>query len=351
MPQAVSERFSRKVTVVSFVLAIFVMYIHAKNLVFYDFGDITGTPIYYLNQIFSEILGRVGVPFFFIMSGYWMFRFDIRHNAKDVMTRKLKKKSYSLIVPYLIWNTLGFLFFFTITHIPFLQATVNGGVVVRLTFENVFKGIFLQKYYYSFWFMKDLIVITAFSPIILLLLRNRWLSYAAAAGLAVLSLLDINLYVCNAASLLLFISGGILSVYHRDFWEQPNRNKCETAVWCLLFVIFAAVKWLNVPYSATVFSLVSPILFWKAVDFLNIFKVFDRKPCWFCTQSFFIYAAHIIPVDAVNGIFSRINNTMAWASVTYMLNPLIVLFLIYIAARVMNKICPQIYRVLCGSRV
>lgn len=350
MPQAVSERFSRKVTVVSFVLAIFVMYIHAKNLVFYDFGDITGTPIYYLNQIFSEILGRVGVPFFFIMSGYWMFRFDIRVNAKSEMSKKLKKKVYTLVIPYLIWNTLGLIFFFTVTHIPFLSAMVNGGKVIHLTFETVFKGVFLQKYYYSFWFMKDLIAITAISPLILLLLRNRRLSCGAAVGLFTLCLSGINLYICQTTSLLLFLIGGIFAVYHRDFWEQPNRNKCETALWCLLFVIFAAVKWLNVPYSATVFSLVSPILFWKAVDFLNILKVFDREPCWFCKQSFFIYAAHIIPVEAVNGLLSKINNTTAWASVTYMLNPPIVLFLIYITARVMNKICPQIYRLLCGSR-
>ena len=35
----VSIRFSRKVTIVSFILSIGVMYIHAKNLAYYDFGD------------------------------------------------------------------------------------------------------------------------------------------------------------------------------------------------------------------------------------------------------------------------------------------------------------------------
>lgn len=350
MPQTISEKFSRKVSIVSFISAIFVMYIHAKNLVFYNFGDISGTPLYYLNQIFSEILGRIAVPFFFIMSGYWMFRFDIRQNAKSVMTRKLKKKLYTLVIPYLIWNTLGFIFFFTITHIPFLSATVNGGETVHLTFENVFKGVFLHKYYYSFWFMQDLIVITAISPLILLLLRNRRLSCGVAVGLFSLCLFGIKLYVCQTTSLLLFLIGGIFAVYHRDFWEQPNRSKYETAVWCLLFVICSAVRWLNLPYIYTITLIASPIVFWKALDFLNAFKVYDREPHWFCRQSFFIYAAHIIPVDAVNGILSRINSTMAWASVTYMLNPLIVLFLIYFAARVMNKICPKIYRVLCGNR-
>lgn len=350
MSQAVSDRFSRKVTIVSFILAIFVMYIHAKNLVYYDFGDITGTPIYYLNQIFSEIFGRVGVPFFFLMSGYWMFRVDIRQFRETMLLRKVKKKIFSLVVPYLIWNTLGFIFFFTITHIPVLSATVNGGEVVQMTFENVWKGIFLHKYYYSFWFMQDLIVLTVIFPIILLLLRNRWTSYAAFIGLIVLSFLNIDLRVCETTSLILYLLGGILAVYHRDFWEQANRKKYETLLWTLLFLLGTAARLLNLRYMWTIALVTAPIFFRKALDFLDVFTVYDREPSWFCKQSFFIYASHIFPVDAVNGLLSRINQAMAWASITYIINPPLVLLLIYITARVMNRICPQMYRILCGGR-
>lgn len=350
MSQTISVRFSRKVTMVSFILAIFIMYIHAKNLVFYDFGDITGTSIYFLNKIFSETLGRVGVPFFFLMSGYWMFRFDIRKDGEAVLFRKLRKKIYSLVIPYLIWNTLGFIYFLTITHIPVLSATVNGGEVVHLTFENIFKGIFLHKYYYSFWFMQDVIVLTIISPIILLFLRNRWFSYTVAAGLMITSLFNINFWVCQSSSLLLFLIGGILAVYHRDFWEQANQNKYETVLWLLLFLLYSVVKWLSLPYISTIALMLSPIFFWKLLDFLDIFGVYDHEPFWFCKQSFFIYAAHIIPVDAMNGILSRINNTMLWASISYMLVPLLVLLLIYFAARILNKKFPIIYHVLCGNR-
>lgn len=347
MSEVVFERFSRKVTIFSFVLAIFIMYIHAKNLVFYDFGDdISGTPLFYLNQILSEVFGRICVPFFFIMSGYWMFRFDLRHNAKSVMKRKLKKKIFTLGAPYLIWNTIGFLFFLTITHIPFLSATVNGGVTVQFNFENIFKGIFLHEYYYSFWFMQDLIVLTAISPIILLLLRNRWMSYVAVAGLMLLHALGIN----KISSLMLFLIGGILAVYHRDFFENPSKNKYETVAWCLLFVICSVIRFLDLPHTYLVMQILCPIIFWKALDFLNVFNIYNREPSWFCKQSFFIYAAHIIPVDAVNGLLSRINNTMMWASITYILNPLIVLLLLYIVAKAMNKLCPRVYALLCGNR-
>ena len=114
----ISVRFSRKVIIASFILSVFVMYIHAKNLAYYDFGDAHGTLIFVLNQIMSETFGRVAVPFFFLQSGYWMFRYDIHNKKSDVLKRKLKKKVISLGIPYLLWNIWGVLFFVIMTRIP-----------------------------------------------------------------------------------------------------------------------------------------------------------------------------------------------------------------------------------------
>lgn len=118
MSEDISIRFSRKVIIVSFILSVFVLYIHAKNLADYDFGDAHGTPIYVLNQIMSETFGRVAVPFFFLQSGYWMFRYDIHNKKSDVLKTKLKKKVVSLGIPYLLWNIWGLLFFVIMTRIP-----------------------------------------------------------------------------------------------------------------------------------------------------------------------------------------------------------------------------------------
>ena len=121
----ISTRFSRKVTIVSFILSIGVMYIHAKNLAYYDFGDALGTPIYVLNQIFSETFGRVAVPFFFLQSGYWLFRYDIYEKNSGNLKRKLKKKVKSLVIPYLLWNTLGLLYYVIVSHISSLLMRIN----------------------------------------------------------------------------------------------------------------------------------------------------------------------------------------------------------------------------------
>lgn len=173
MSGGISGRFSRKVTIVSFILSIFVMYIHANKL---SSIGAQGTPVYVLNKILAGTFGQVGVPFFFLQSGYWMFRFDIFEEKSGILKRKLKKKVYSLGVPFLLWNTFGLLFFLIATRLPVISSMINGGQVVPITLRNIFGGIFLHQYYIVFWFMQDLIVVTALTPVLIRLLRNRYLT-------------------------------------------------------------------------------------------------------------------------------------------------------------------------------
>lgn len=351
MNKDISLRFSRKVIIVSFILAVFVMYIHAKNLAYYDFGDAHGTLIHVLNQIMSETFGRVAVPFFFLQSGYWMFRYDIHEKKSGILKRKLKKKVISLGIPYLVWNILGLLFFLIVTRIPGMPFKIYGGQVVGMTWSNILKGIFLHEFYFPFWFMEELIVLTAFSPILAILLRNRHMSYVAIIILLVLSMLGLNTPFCQTNSALLFALGGTLSVYHRGYWENPNHNNFETAFYIVLFFICAAIKWLSIPFSYTIYIVVAPILFWKSCELLGQMNVFDHEPLWFCKQSFFIYSAHIFPVEGLSSILSKVSSNMAWISFSYMVNPLIVLAFLYVVARILAQKFPKVYGVLCGNRI
>ena len=197
MAEDISIRFSRKVIIVSFILSVFVMYIHAKNLAYYDFGDAHGTLIFVLNQIMSETFGRVAVPFFFLQSGYWMFRYDIYNKKSDVLKRKLKKKVTSLGIPYLLWNIWGLLFFIILTHIPGMPFRIYDGQVVSITLDNILYGVFLHKFYFPFWFMQDLIVLTALSPVLVILLRKRYIAYITVIILFILAMLGINTPLCR----------------------------------------------------------------------------------------------------------------------------------------------------------
>ena len=152
-------------------------------------------------------------------------------------------------------------------------------------------------------------------------------------------------------SILLFTIGGVLSVYHREYWEKPNGSHFETAIYIVLFLVCAAIKWLAIPFFSTVFSAVSPILFWKSCELLGQMNVFDHEPLWFCKQSFFIYSAHVFLVEGLSSILSRVSSNMVWVSFSYMINPIIALAFLYIAARILAQRFPKVYGLLCGNRI
>lgn len=198
--------------------------------------------------------------------------------------------------------------------------------------------------------MQDLIVLTMISPIVLFLLRQKWLSHAAVVILTVMIMLGMNIRLCQVSSLLLFLLGGIISVYYRDFWEKKNENHLLIMIWFLLFFICCILKWIDSPNISKVVVIIMPIFFWKAMDFLDAFAVYGQEPSWFFKQSFFIYAVHVIPVESLSALLSKISNTMTWASISYMITPPVILCFIYIIAKMLNSKCPGIYRILCGGR-
>lgn len=192
---------------------------------------------------------------------------------------------------------------------------------------------------------------TALSPVLVILLRKRYIAYVTAIILMIMAMLDINTPLCQTSSVLLFTLGGTLSVYHREYWEKPNGNHFETEIYIILFLICAVLKWLLIPFFTTIYIVVVPILFWKSCGLMGQWKVFDDEFLWFCKQSFFIYSAHIFIVEGLSSIMSRVSSNMLWVSFSYLVNPLIALAFLYVAARVLDQRFTKLYGLLCGNRI
>ena len=69
-----------------------------------------------------------------------MFRYDIFERKSDVLIRKLKKKVVSLGIPYVLWNTFGFLVFVILTRLPGMPFRVNEGQSVEITWNKAGQG-------------------------------------------------------------------------------------------------------------------------------------------------------------------------------------------------------------------
>jgi len=186
-------------------------------------------PLFYINKILiSNILGRIATPFFFFIAGYYFFfktTFD-----KNVYVGKLKKRFWTLLIPYLFWNAscLSLLYFenkgFTIQNI------------INAFWYNYGNEIATFPIAYQFWFVRDLIIISILSPIIYLIINKLKIF-----GLFLLGFLwSVQIpYVGDQLirGLFFFALGAWFSINKKTFIDYFIRIKNNAFVLFLIFLV------------------------------------------------------------------------------------------------------------------
>lgn len=104
----------KKIRLLSLICAIAVMYIHAENWSQFGFSESTAG---YALQWKLIGLCSFAVPFFFTVSAYLFFR-DFSWNR---LLPKWKHRIFSLVVPYLLWNTIYFVYLALLSRVPLLR--------------------------------------------------------------------------------------------------------------------------------------------------------------------------------------------------------------------------------------
>lgn len=295
------------------------------------------------------VIGGVAVPFFFMMSAYWLFRFDINaSNAINVLIKKMQRKIRTICIPYLLWNTFGMVFYMITTQIPFVVNQMNNGEVIPLNLSNVIEGVIFHKYYFTFWYLQDLIILTAVSPVLLVLMKNKFVATISIVASVSAVLLDCDFILIKGTSLLFFLVGGYAVTYARKFFEN---NSEKAWMYFLFFVMTGVFRYVDIPIIAELSYYASPILLWKSVDMFLPVGIYERKMRWFTTQSFFIYASHVIPVTVIGHLLAKVSRTYWWATVSYLLAPWVTLSLIYVVAEMLYRYTPRFYGLICGGRI
>jgi fucose 4-O-acetylase-like acetyltransferase len=119
---------SQVIDLLRFPLIIGVVFIHNASPTFFfqgvELGSSSSLPIYSVcSQLFSQILGSVAVPLFFLISGF-LFFLNVDFN-KQIYVKKLCARAKTLLIPYLFWNGLSILCYFVVRYLPSLEHYVN----------------------------------------------------------------------------------------------------------------------------------------------------------------------------------------------------------------------------------
>ncbi|MEL6945544.1 MAG: acyltransferase, partial [Bacteroidota bacterium] len=222
---------SRKLRVVSFILIVMVVFLHAHNIS--GKGDLLN---YYVQNFISTGITKISVALFFVISGY-LFFFNIKEGKIQEFGSKIKSRSRTILLPYLLWSLWGILFFFLLQSLPFSKSFFNSDLLQKKSTPELLHTLFVKPLPYQLWFLRHLFVFALLSPILYFIAKHaKWILLSIIAIL-LLKILEIpeNDFIHNR-SLAYFCLGCYLGI-HGQAWLKRNYTKFgigATLIWLAL---------------------------------------------------------------------------------------------------------------------
>ena len=162
-------KFHQKIAWFNFICCLMVIWTHSGNadLFFPELGQ--DAPWWHFQYpVMQEIL-RVDIPCFIMLSAYLFYRnFTMKR-----LGEKLNKRLHSLLVPYLLWNTIYYVAYVAASRIPGLQMIANRTDLV-ITTSGAWQAITKYTFNPVFWFMYQIILLVLLAPVLYLFLKNIW---------------------------------------------------------------------------------------------------------------------------------------------------------------------------------
>ncbi|MDR1544244.1 MAG: acyltransferase [Prevotellaceae bacterium] len=353
-----NQYLSDKIKILSTVSILLVLFIHVA---FYA-NEVENCTIFpYIQHLMGKVIGSCAVPLFFMISGY-LFFLKVPDGLYSIF-QKMKKRVRTLLVPYLIAALFFVLFFIAIESIPGADRFMNSSLLSVLSKQNILQ--ILQNVFWSgtvgdsplayhLWFLRDLLIIVVFSPVIFYCLK--YLKWIWIVILFALIYFKLGLFL-NITAFFYFSFGGLLVNYSR--LVNLKSGKYVTLALLLLSLIIIAAKtilpdyflWqiVNIPVT-----LLLILALWQIYNFVvpSGFVLSKQSLLSKITSyNFFIYLFHIPPMFLFKKaiVFSLGKTELAYF-VSYFISPVLIVCMYVCMAQWIRRKFPQFYSVIVGGR-
>ena len=327
--------FRSKVKWISLFLSVLVVFIHCTNTAGAD-PDLFAT---HAETFVTGNLAAAAVPTFYAMSAFLFYRnFNLAKLAS-----KYKSRIKTLLIPFLLWNTVYMILFYFLSRLPFINEEP-----FAFTWSVIVNGVLKNRFNDPYWFMRQLILFTAFCPVIYAVMRNRYIAWTAYAGL----LLAYGCGVGNVAgidvrSLLFYLLGVYCGLHLQKQVVEANRFSwwVPTAFALSQFLFYGGLAQRN-PVLSWLHLVLLVVAYFGFVNLVAEKELPEKLQC-----SFEIYTLHILILEAFNKLFGKIlpPNTN-WLLLDYFLSPLLTIGIIVIVSQIAKRKMPRIYSIAFGGR-
>lgn len=328
------QKNSRKISILSFVLCLGVIFIHTYNLGIYGIESLNGF-VFRFETFTNKLASGICVPYFFAISGFLFFRnFDL-----SCLTKKYKSRFHSILLPYSIWSTIYYLFFVFLTMTP-LSRFMNGSIEVEFGIKAYLD--YVWNGYYTLWFLRVLIWMILCAPLLWLFLKQRkyYWPEPVLALLIFLSIKEKSVLFFN----IYYILGAYLGInYSKWIAKGVTKQTVLLAGLCLLGLVA-----MGGTYSGTIlYNCAFICSSWLVLDFF----AFDKELPWWMKCTFFFYCGHDMILESVEkAILIVFGKSEAMALIDYIVAPFITVFILIGIAYLLKTYGKPVWKILNGGR-
>ena len=288
--------------------------------------------------------------------------FDYMHEQ----IRKYKDEAHSIMVNIdkisskLFWNTLAILIYFILQTVAgSLFSSDNTfvkdfGILDYLAAYGIYGDyeVILYPILYPFWFIRDLIILVALTPIIHFLIKH--LKIWIIALFLINWLLDIvNCPILNSNSVLFFSLGAYFSI------NKINLYDCFIKYWkpsWIVYIILAIAALITKDYDFNIYirkvGMIIGIVFFFNLVAINIKNNKWHVSAFLCSASFFVFATHEPWLRFLRKSCLAIIKPEHEISMIllYFLPAIIIICVSLIGYRLLSKITPRFLATITGGR-
>ena len=352
MNNRMSPYLSDKIKVISLIAITMVIYIHT----YYTEGE-----NYPLFMSIQRIWGSVGIssvanPLFYFTSGY-LFFLSIK-TIKDCFP-KIKKRIRTLLVPYILANSIAFLMYASLDAIsrttPQLYNVVNFHILdwFSLDVGKILYNTYWQLVAFQLWFVRDMLMFVFLSPIIYIALKNL----TANKFLTIITLILLSaVYFTTGLHVLWMAIGSIISLSGIIDITKSEMTKGRTATMYICGIIFLSFVVINsigiyeLKFGYTLFGVIGA---WLLYDKIVKGRILcnNKNLAQACSYSFFIYLIH----EPTLLIFKKIpliifgNNETALI-ISFIIIPIIFVITTILIGKILRKYATSAFSIYTGGR-
>lgn len=366
MAKRITEEESHIIKYLKAVFIIMVLFLHSyQEKINLGSGTLDFASSHWLMTLkwgVSFGISDVAVPGFFILSAYLLYKKDYDYG------KNLKKKCKSILIPYILMNTIWIFFFACVQQIPALGVFfTNESFFVTnwsiMDWLNAYIGLQTgSPILYPLWFLLNLMVLNLAAPIF-----QIFVDRFPRASLIVFLLMwvfigTIPIFCLRITSICAWGIGCILANNREDISEK-NINKYS--VWIkkrltpkYLLILYIPILIVDIALHEWAYympihrvSILLGLLFWYSIAVWQTKLKVSMFIDVISSYSFGIYIFHEMNMSIFQKICGKfLPATIGWQILQYLFIPVIILICCLILCFLLKNFLPQIYKVLTGAR-